>query len=56
MIPAVTSVQNGMVLANADFTIMLSDYKITIPFMVAHKVSNKVRIVVNLKYEPHLQS
>ena len=49
---AMLSVQKSNVLANANFSILLSDYKISIPSLVADKVSKKVNISVNLKYEP----
>lgn len=41
------TVSNGKVTANAVFTILLSDYKISIPSLVKDKVSNSVKITVS---------
>lgn len=45
-------VQQGKVKAAADFSILLSDYKISIPGLVADKVSKTARISVSCSLEP----
>jgi len=49
--PAIITVLDGVASANAEFNIVLADYKITIPSLVQDKVSKTVRIAVNLKYQ-----
>ncbi len=49
--PATVTVQNGAISANADFNIVLADYKISIPALVKDKIAKTVKIAVNLKYE-----
>jgi polyisoprenoid-binding protein YceI len=49
--PATITIQNGTVTATADFNISLSDYKIKIPSLAKNKISNSVKVAVNLKYE-----
>ena len=44
-------VQNGRVNASADFNIFLSDYNISIPGLVADKVSKTVKISVACQLE-----
>jgi hypothetical protein len=46
------TVKNGRIVANSDFRIQLSDYKISIPNLVKDKVSNSVRIIVDCTLEP----
>lgn len=45
-------VKNGKVSANADFLILLSDFKISIPTIVNDKISNNVNISVDCMLEP----
>jgi hypothetical protein len=51
MSPAVVSVSSEGVSASAVFSVHLSDYKIRIPALVREKISNDVKIVVNLTYD-----
>jgi len=44
-------VQAGKIKATADFTIKLSDYKVSIPGLVADKVSKNARITVSCSLE-----
>lgn len=44
-------VQGGKIKATADFTIKLSDYKVSIPGLVADKVSKNARITVSCSLE-----
>jgi polyisoprenoid-binding protein YceI len=46
------TVQGGKVAAAADFTVQLSDYKISIPGLVADKVSKTAKISVVCSLEP----
>jgi hypothetical protein len=46
------TVKNGKIVANSDFRIHISDYKISIPNLVKDKVSNSVRIVVDCTLQP----
>jgi polyisoprenoid-binding protein YceI len=46
------TVKNGKLLANADFTIQMSDYNISIPKLVKENMSNTVSITVNCTLEP----
>ena len=45
-------VKNGKIAATSVFTILLADYKITIPGLVADKVSKSAKIVVNCLLDP----
>jgi polyisoprenoid-binding protein YceI len=45
-------IQNGKISANADFNVKLSDYKISIPGLVADKVSKSAKIKVSCLLEP----
>jgi hypothetical protein len=45
-------VKNGKPSAVSAFSILLSDYNIEIPKLVEGKVSNEVKIKVNVNYEP----
>jgi polyisoprenoid-binding protein YceI len=49
--PAILTVKNRVTIANATFNISLTDYKISIPSLVKDKISETVKIVVNLEYE-----
>ncbi|MFI5155581.1 MAG: YceI family protein [Chitinophagales bacterium] len=45
-------VKNGIIKLNADFDILLSDFKIDIPSLVSENISNKTRISVECLMEP----
>lgn len=45
-------IKNGKIAANSVFTVLLADYKITIPGLVADKVSKTAKIVVNCLLDP----
>jgi polyisoprenoid-binding protein YceI len=49
--PATITIEKGIALAEADFNILLSDYKIKIPSLAKDKISNSVKVSVRLKYE-----
>lgn len=46
------TVKSGKINATADFTVLLSDYKISIPGVVADKVAKSATIKVNCSLEP----
>jgi polyisoprenoid-binding protein YceI len=46
------TMSSGKIKGNATFTILLSDYKIAIPSAVKQKISNEVKIVVDINMEP----
>lgn len=50
--PGKVTVQNGKITGQSTFKILLSDYKITIPSLVADKVAKEAEITVNCVYEP----
>lgn len=45
-------IQNGKITASADFAVQLSDFKISIPGLVADKVSKTAKISVTCSLEP----
>lgn len=45
------TMSGGKIKGNATFTILLSDYKIAIPSAVKEKVSNEVKIVIDINLE-----
>jgi hypothetical protein len=45
-------VQNGKINADAEFTVKLSDFKISIPGLVADKVSKTAKVTVSCSLEP----
>lgn len=45
-------VSNGRLLTDATFTILLSDYRISIPALVKDKINNTVKIDVDCSMEP----
>lgn len=49
---AVLVVQGGKVKATASFNVLLSDYKISIPGLVADKVSKEAKISISCSLEP----
>lgn len=46
------TVQNGKILAASTFSAKLSDYKIKIPGLVADKVAENVKIIIDCSLEP----
>jgi len=50
-IPVTITVQEGITLVNAEFNIILADYKISIPALVKDKISETITIAVKVKYE-----
>jgi hypothetical protein len=46
------TVKGGKVIANSEFKILLSDYKIEIPSLVKDKIAKDVRIVVDSQLDP----
>lgn len=46
------TIQNGKITATADFNVLLADYKIAIPGLVADKVSKTAKISVACSLEP----
>ncbi len=46
------TVKSGKVAASSKFAIKLKDYKITIPSLVADKISEEIDVAVDCKYEP----
>jgi len=50
--PATFTVQKESMIAVAEFSIELDDYKIGIPALAKDKISKTIKIAVNLKYEP----
>jgi polyisoprenoid-binding protein YceI len=46
------TIQGGKISATADFTVQLSDFKVSIPGLVADKVSKTAKIIVNCSLEP----
>ena len=53
--PVTFTILKGVALADAQFDITLSDYKIEIPSLVKDKVSKTVKIALHLKYEAQTQ-
>ncbi len=45
-------IQNGKINASADFSVKLSDYNISIPGLVADKVSKTAKVTVSCSLEP----
>lgn len=45
-------IKNGKISSNALFTVLLSDYNISIPSLVSDKISNTVNITVDCSLEP----
>jgi hypothetical protein len=45
-------ISGGNIDAASDFTILLSEYNVTIPAIVKEKISNNIRITVDTKLEP----
>jgi hypothetical protein len=46
------TVKSGKLQANSSFTILMSDYNISIPSLVKENMSNTVTITVNCSLEP----
>ena len=45
-------IKNGKIAATSVFTVLLADYKISIPGLVADKVSKSAKIIVNCLLDP----
>jgi polyisoprenoid-binding protein YceI len=50
--PGKITVQNGKITAQSTFKVLLSDYKIAIPGIVADKIAKEADIMVQCLYEP----
>ena len=50
--PVIFIVTNGTITASSEFTIVLSDYKISIPSLVKDKIEGKIKIKVVSRYLP----
>ena len=53
--PVTFTILKGVALADAQFEIMLSDYKVAIPSLVKDKISKTVKVALRLKYEAQAQ-
>jgi polyisoprenoid-binding protein YceI len=51
-VPGTITVNGGKIDANSTFNVLLSDYKISIPSAVKEKVSNSIRISVDIRLDP----
>ncbi|MDQ3278241.1 MAG: YceI family protein [Bacteroidota bacterium] len=51
-VPATIQVQGGRVDGTATFTLGVSDFRITIPSLMKEKISNNVKVTVQVKLEP----
>lgn len=47
------NIKEGKVYANADFSVLLEDYKIEVPSVVKDKISESIDIKVDMGYEPY---
>jgi polyisoprenoid-binding protein YceI len=50
--PGSVTIKGGKVSAAAKFSVKLKDYSITVPSLVADKISEDIDITVDCKYEP----
>ena len=50
--PVTLKVQGGKVEAESTFSILLSDYRISIPSLVKDKVNNNVKVTIDAKLDP----
>lgn len=50
--PGTITIKDGKLTAASEFKILLADYKIEIPTLVADKITKEVRIVVNTLMDP----
>lgn len=50
--PGVIQVKGGQISAEADFTVLVADYKIEIPALVRDNIAKEVKIAVRTVYEP----
>ena len=50
--PVIFTVQNGRITAVSTFSVLLSDYKISIPSLVKDKINNKVSVTIEAGMEP----
>ncbi len=53
-VPAIILVNNGATTASASFDILLADYNIKIPSLVADNISKKIRISINIPFNKTL--
>ena len=53
--PVTFTILKGVALADAQFDIALSDYKVAIPSLVKDKISKTVKIAIRLSYEAQAQ-
>jgi hypothetical protein len=51
-IPGVITVVEGKISVKAEFDIMVKDHKIKIPKLVVKNIAEKVKVTVNLNFEP----
>lgn len=51
-IPGSVTVKGGKVTAFSKFNVKLKDYNITVPSLVADKISEEIDVTVDCKYEP----
>jgi len=50
--PVVFTVANGAIAASSEFTVALSDYKISVPSLVKDNIAKTLKITVNSRYQP----
>ena len=50
--PGVIKVEGGKIDASSTFSVLLSDYNVSIPSMVKDKISNTIKISVDCKLDP----
>ncbi len=51
-VPATIQVQGGKIEGRSTFTLHVADYRIAIPSLMKDKISNNVKVVVQVKLEP----
>jgi hypothetical protein len=52
IIPAVLTIQEGQILINSTFNVILEDHNIRIPKVVQHKIAETIIVNMNAKAEP----
>jgi hypothetical protein len=52
IIPAVLTIQNGRILVNSTFNVVLEDHNIAIPKVVQHKIAETIMVQISAKAEP----
>ena len=50
--PVTLTINGGKIEGNSTFTLLLSDYNISIPSLVKDKINNSVKVTVDVKLEP----